>query len=807
MEKLFNNVEKLKMPKILLILLLSFFIPFLSACSTPEEEAKASEERGIELYNEGEYAQAALEFRSAIQEDQNVANAYYYLGLINEKSRKYKAMKENLLKAVELAPENIDAKIRLGKVHLLFNDVESSLIQADEVLKLQPEQLDAMTLKASALVRDKKLADAVVIIDSVLLKDPKHSEAVSLKAALLMEDQNFDGALAVLNPAIVRDKKNISLHLLKIKLDAKNKDLAAVISDYENLIETFPDKDEFKYALAKIYVLAKKNDLAEKMLTDLAEYKPGQVKPKLVLLGFYNALDQAKVQGVLESYVKGSQDNPKNLITFAKWALTANKIQEAKDILLKVRESKNVDEDNRTSASVLLAQIYLEQGEFASASDMVEQVLEKISNHSEAKIIKAKLLVQQEKLDEAVSILNTVLWDVPNSDETIVLLGNIFQLQGKPDEAKKSFKQALEINPGNVQALFPVVDYAINHRQIDYAKELLQKALRYQPTHLLILNKLVQIAMAEKDWESAKQYIAVMERQPKANLLAQLLTGKMYQEQGNCNDAIVTFKQALEKSPAQAELLTEMARCYENLGKRSAMLKYLDESLNQFPNNISAIVLKSKLLTLNNKFDSSVSLLNEAIASSPGSVNLYLELARVYQAQKAPEKEIDVYQKGLNAASNNLELSMLLASAYMRQLNYNEAVGLYEDILKINPRLDIARNNLASILMDNYGSPEDIEKAVTLVGRFKSYDHPYYQDSFAWAEFKSGRFNEALSVLQKVIVAEPTNPIFRFHLAQVYKALGNETAAVSELREAIDLAKTENFTLLPEAKKLLAEWI
>ncbi|MBN2640786.1 MAG: tetratricopeptide repeat protein, partial [Victivallales bacterium] len=136
------------------LVLISIFPMILAGCSSPEEEAKDRQAKGVELYDQGEFAKAELELKNAIQQDNNAADSYYYLALLNEKGRNFKAMKENLTQAVKLTPDNIDARLKLGKVLLLFDDKEGALSQVDEILKIDPAHLDALALKAAVLVRD-----------------------------------------------------------------------------------------------------------------------------------------------------------------------------------------------------------------------------------------------------------------------------------------------------------------------------------------------------------------------------------------------------------------------------------------------------------------------------------------------------------------------------------------------------------------------------------------------------------------------------------------------------------------------------
>ncbi|MFK5951109.1 MAG: tetratricopeptide repeat protein, partial [Methylococcales bacterium] len=187
------------------------------------EERKKGQylEHGIALFDQGKYKESELEIKSAIQEDPSLAEPYYYLALLDEKGKKYKAMKANLLEAVKLNPEKNKVKLKLSKVLLLFNDLDGATKQIEEILAKDPEQLEAQAVKASILMRQQKNDEALVIIDNILKKDSEHIDALSLKVVMLIKKKSFDQALALLTPALLKDSENISLHLLKIQIDSQ----------------------------------------------------------------------------------------------------------------------------------------------------------------------------------------------------------------------------------------------------------------------------------------------------------------------------------------------------------------------------------------------------------------------------------------------------------------------------------------------------------------------------------------------------------------------------------------------------------
>lgn len=137
--------------------------------------------------------------------------------------------------------------------------------------------------------------------------------------------------------------------------------------------------------------------------------------------------------------------------------------------------------------------------------------------------------------------------------------------------------------------------------------------------------------------------------------------------------------------------------------------------------------------------------------------------------------------------------------------DYDQALRLYEKILSINPRHNVSKNNLATLLLDHYGKSEDIDKAIQITKPFKQSKHPYFLDTYGWAQLKSGNVEDALSIFNKVIIIEPDTPVFRYHLAVAYNLLGDKITAISELKQALYLGKGKNFTEKVLIENLLAK--
>ncbi len=790
------------------IIVIFIFLTFLlqEGCDK-EEDTKEQLQKGVEYLNKGEYEKAKLEIKSASQSGKETAETYYYMALLDEKSRQFKGMKENLIKTIELAPNYTEARLKLGKVHLLFGEINAAMEQAEFVLKDASRNLEALALKASILIRQNKQEEALAIIDNILKENPNHTDALSLKAVIYMEKEDFTQALALIDVAKKSDTDNIGLDFFKLQLDAKTKNIDAVIVDYQQLVTAHPDNQEFKVTLAKIYAQTGKTKEAEKLLRSLVDSEPNDVQPKLLLLDFLTATAKEKVDNQFYQFTEKHKDQPRLLLQLANWMIARRNFEEAKLALNRVIE---LEEDSNVglSAKTLLAKIAFDNKDFEESQKIVKEILDANSSYDDAKVLQARLLLVKEQYDEAITLLNKVIWSKEDSEEAQLLLGQVFLIKGDKKQADKHFLSALAANPANLQAVTYLYDNALKAKDIKYAKEIVEKALSVRSNDIALLEKLANINLAEHDWGGAKATVQKIANLPNplANDVASFLLAQVLQEQGNYAKAIEIYKELLAKFPENSDVLGNMARSYEKLNKRDEMIAFLDTLLAKNPQNISAGILQSDLFLMDKKFDKGALLLTNMIKGNEKIPQLYISLANIKLAENDNKGAIAIYKNGLRQNPGNIKITLSLASLYEIEGEYDSAVSLYEELLKKNPGLDIAINNLATVLTEHYTDDDKIKKAVQLTEKFKDSDQNFYKDTYAWALIKQGSVNEGLRILNQIIAISPDVPVFRYHLGIAHYENGNSSSAINDIKQALELEKKYgNFSDKKEAEKLLEE--
>jgi tetratricopeptide (TPR) repeat protein len=787
------------MKKILFILLLVT----LQACSKKEEKVQSYLESGKTQYQQGNYEKAKIEFKNVVQLDGKQADAYYHLALIDEKTQNWQGMFSNLMQVANLDPKNIDALLKLGRLSLLSGRVDDAMKHVETALKSSPANADALALKGAILVKKNDLDGAMALADQVLKQNPEHVDSISLKTVIFLSRKDMGSALATVEKALQSKPQELALLLLKLQIHTQAKDLAAIEQDYAGLISLNPDKDEYTYALIKHYADNAQEDKALSTLQTLIDKNPGKLQPKLVLIDFQMKNNPEQAEKTLQTYLQQFPAEADLYFRLVALQFKQNKIVEAKQTLQKITEIKP-DSKESLNAKTKLAKVAVQENEVDTALKLLKEVLHKDPRHQEGLLLQARLDLQRNMLDDAISNLRIILRDYSGSDEAMVLLGQAYLRKNSPQLAEENFRKALEVNPANFDALLPVVGGLIKNQESARAEELLTKALAVKPDHPGALQALAQVRLLQKDWSGTQKVADLIATKPKGVGFAKFLSGKISEAQGLCKEAIGQYKEALVNAPELMDALNGMANCYENLKQRDAMFAYMKEFSAAHPDNAYPMLLKSQLLTKDKRYDEALKIIDEAIVKWPKNSDFYEAAAILYQERKESDKAIAILGKGLEANPEQTRLSILLATTYEQSGKFDKALETYDNLIAKNPNVDIAANNLISLLLDHFNSKENNERALTLAKRFENSEQPYYLDTYGWALFSNGRFEESLQVFKKVIQKMPDVPVFKYHLANALYKTGNKSEAVKSLEEALATgAQAGGFTEKEAAEKLL----
>jgi len=403
-------------------------------------------------------------------------------------------------------------------------------------------------------------------------------------------------------------------------------------------------------------------------------------------------------------------------------------------------------------------------------------------------LVRARYHLIAEDIDAAVSDLRTVLRNNPESESALVMLANAYLSSGSGQLADDTFRKVLDINPGNVQAAVPVIQSLLEKKDVDRSERLIENALKRSPDNDILLSILAQIKLSKQDFEGTSKIVSLIDKNGRNPAFSSYLSGKTLQSQGEYKRAIEHYREALKANPDLGRALEGLTLSYMRLDQEKPLLEYLKAFKATNPKNMMVLSILATIHTRQGDHASAVNVLEQGLAEDSNWVQGYTALASSYRAKKDFQAAIDTFERGLKALPDSGLLKMLLASSYEKVGSKAKALKLYEDVLETNPDHQVVINNLASLLIDDFESQENIKRAVKLSERFADSSNPYFKDTYAWALIKSGLPEVAEPLLQKVTEMAPAVAVFHYHRGIGYARLGKTEEAKTSLLAAREKA-------------------
>jgi len=780
-------------------LILSLFVLSVSGCSGSKEEAANKYlNSGIEFFQQGDLSKASVELRNALQIDPKLANAYYYLALISEENKNWKSLYKNLSKVEQLDANHVQAKIKLAYLMLLAKQADTALEKADFILALDKDNAEAFAIKASAYLQKELYDVAMEYINKAISQDSESAEIASIKVSIMHRQGDTDAALALLTDIIDREQDSLQLLLLRAEINQEINDIQAMEADYRTLIKNNPEEKGFYLKLARLLHDTARVDAAIGVLKDYLKRNAKDTQVRIAIIEILSRQDADAGEELLNQYITRDAANAE-LRFYRIDRLMASGDQAQALVELEEISDGSFQDPDLFRARSLKADLKLDAGDHDQALQLVNRVLQADSNFERALLVRARYHLIAEDIDAAVADLRTVLRNNPESESALVMLANAYLSSGSDQLADDTFRKVLDINPGNVQAAVPVIQSLLEKKEIDRSERLIENALKRAPDNDILLSILAQIKLSKQDFEGTTELIMRIEKNGQNPAFSRYLSAKTLQSQGQYKKAIDQYRLALKANPDLGRALEGLTVCYMRLDREQALLEYLKEFRAVNPKNMMVLSIMASIYSRQGDHQTAINVLEHGLAENAGWVQGYTALASNYRANNDLEAAIDSFERGLSAVPNSSLLKMLLASSYEQAGDQHNALKLYEEFLRVNPDHQVVTNNLASLLIDEFESEQNIKRAIELTERFANSDNPYFVDTYAWALIKSGLPEVAEPLLRRVTEMAPSIAVFHYHRGIGYVRLGKleqaktsllvakeQAAANDELQRSID---------------------
>lgn len=295
-----------------------------------------------------------------------------------------------------------------------------------------------------------------------------------------------------------------------------------------------------------------------------------------------------------------------------------------------------------------LYEVYNLQGDTDKAIKTVKQL---VKYHRDYRQDLAELYIKSKEYKDALKILDQLDKEFGINLDRDLLRNQIYNITGRDEDRIENLEERLKLNPDNEDAYLRLIyrysETGDSKKAFDAAKNLLKVHPESKLVHLALYKFYLDINETKNAIESMKIALTTPEINPEAKAMVfndfVNFVGKYPEHEKDLIE--MTTLVGDDKS---TKTLTELGQYYLKLDDKPKALQYLEEALQQDPNNF-AILKDVLLLELDlNMDEKAATKSNEALELFPAQPVLYLINGVANNKINQPKKAIEKLEAGLD---------------------------------------------------------------------------------------------------------------------------------------------------------------
>lgn len=369
----------------------------------------------------------------------------------------------------------------------------------------------------------------------------------------------------------------------------------------------------------------------------------------------------------------------------------------------------------------------------------------------------------------------------------------------------------------DTEELEDIIVYYLELGDFNYADMAVSYGLKLHPNSLDIKIKKLEILLEWEEYNTAKELIDELKGSSMENTDFLVCYAKYYSNLGNPRKSIEICKKALELGEEENFLHNFIADEYVNLGDPFNALKHYRKALKEDPADEYALENCMVCFSDLNKSEEAIAFLNEYLDEFSYSETAWFEYGQFYFNRKNYEEAIRGYDYLLAINSNSVGVYANKAACYEALGQYQKAIDVYEEMLELeytkaftfykiglchkalkqpilalnafqkslreDPQFYLAMMEQSYLYEEMGGMSEALHyaKEATQLNE----NNLDYQKRLAFLFIDSGKFEESLSCLKKLVNDEPSRFYNWYAYSEVLMLLGEYEEAVTVLNMAL----------------------
>lgn len=745
----------------------------------------------------GKPLEAEEEIDKAIKLDEKNVESWQLRGDLLRNQKKLAEAEKAYTTGLSHRPNHLESLIARAAVRVHLDNHKGALEDLNAVNKQAPGYPLVFHLKGIILYKDKKYAEAKASFESVLRTNPDYAPTILWLGltdyALNNLEQAVQGLSRYVSAVSGAPQVQAILAVAKARLGGKS-----AAAETLAILDKLDVNDPQSLALiGQAHLLVGDNDASSRYLARAVEKNPNASDPRINL-----------VAALLQ---KG--DAPAA-------------VAQAQEIYKKTP-------DDPRAAAILIGAL-LETKQLDKALEVANELQKKIPDSLYPYVYRAAILGSKNELDAAKLDLEHVLKMQPGHPLVGHSLAAIAIKQNNFDDARRYYQQVRDKNRDPIETIMAQYDLEVLAKQPSAARKLVEFAAQKYPNAAwpatVIASAYTRMNLAAKGIELSNT--AADANPDDVELLK--ARGAAFFENGDMVNALNNFKHIARLRPDLAEGHAKLGLVHLANGDGGAARDSLQRAIRIDPKHVVARLSLAGLDIQDKKWANAIKLAKDVEVDFPQMPEPYIlqstayanlkqgddALAALQRAKKvmpdAPQPVIEIAKLHFNSSADelgfktlkswlvdhhdNIPVSLFLGESLMAFKKDEEAIAIYDAVLKQTPNNMIAINNLANLLTER-----DPARGLKLAEQayVKGSTDAAVVDTFGWLQLKNGNTAKALDLLKKAYELTPNSAEIHFHLAAAMAKSGDKAQAKRELEKL--LAETKGFAARKEAEALLRQ--
>lgn len=586
--------------------------------------------------------------------------------------------------------------------------------------------------------------------------------------------------------------------------------LARAANHLEEILQHAPDHQNASILLGMIRFQQGRVQEAEELLAPHAEHAETGELTRVLAAARIQLQRPEEAREMLEELDPDKSD-PGVVALMGIAALAADDDELGREL---VERSLSMAPDNATLRS-RYARYLLSRDEVDVAIEQLETAIERVPQADEPRMLLAQVYARLGQQDTAEAVIDQWRKDQPDNIRAINTGAELAQARGETDRARELYRQAIEVNPEAPESHYSLGALEARLGNREQAESHFRNAVRAAPDSQQALQALVSLTrddaqalegtmsflrdLSEEREDSIGPRLALLEYAlqqgdiERAENLANAVETRIDQS-ASARDTIGgvfrgTAERALnnddlERARRIIRLGRERYREHEGLALVEARLQFQRERPREareilrnvktmHPDSPRPFVTEANYHAGRGELDQALELYQLA-RNKQDSPDLIMRKATVQRQAGKLDAALELLREGAQSYPEQSRLHLNLAMAYQADDQREEAIEAYRRTINLDPNNAVALNNLAWMYQED-GREEALqlaERAYRLQPRNASI-----ADTYGWILLQRGQIEQSLEVLEAAHELAPDSRDIAEHLAEAYRAAGDDTRA------------------------------